>query len=59
MVFFSLVSQKIDFLSSMKNRQIALMQDLHPVQILYKKLKQRKLNKNTCFLKAETTCQKL
>ena len=55
MVFFGLVSQNIHFLSSKKNRQIALMQD-SDVQTLYEKLKQRKLNKNTCFLKAETTC---
>ena len=47
--FFSLVSQNIHFLSSKKNRQVALMQD-SDVQILYKKLKQRRLNKNTCFL---------
>ena len=53
--FLWLVSQNIHFLSSKKNRQIALMQD-SDVQTLYEKLKQRKLNKNTCFLKAETTC---
>ena len=40
MVFFSLVSQNIHFLSSKKNRQIALMQD-SDVQIAW--------NSSDCF----------